>query len=146
MLHDAQAALQNAETNLGYCTIRSPVKGVIVDRRVNTGQTVVSSLNAPSLFLIARDLKRLQVWTSVNEADIGQIRKGQAVNFTVDAHPGKVFRGEVNKVRLNAAFTQGVVTYTVEVNTDNSDGKLLPYQTAEMQFVVARKQVALLVP
>src|SRR5262249_36192660 len=83
----AKALLKLAEINLGYCTIRSPVKGVIVDRRVNVGQTVVASLNAPSLFLIAKDLKRMQIWASVNEADIGQIRKGQAVRFTVDAYP-----------------------------------------------------------
>src|SRR5262249_52467012 len=78
-LGDAQAGLKRAEINLGYCTIKSPVKGVIVDRRVNIGQTVVASLNAPSLFLIAKDLKRLQIWASVNEADIGQIKQGQRV-------------------------------------------------------------------
>ncbi len=84
----AQAALQRAEQNLSYCTIKSPVKGVIIDRRVNIGQTVVSSLNAPSLFLLALDLKRMQVWVSVNEADIGSIHMGQAVSFTVDTYPG----------------------------------------------------------
>src|SRR5206468_12680769 len=87
----AKANLKQAEINLGYCTIKSPVKGVIVDRRVNVGQTVVSSLNAPSLFLIAKDLKRLQVWASVNEADIGNVFSGQAVTFTVDAFPDRVF-------------------------------------------------------
>ena len=79
----AEAMLQRAERNLGYCTIISPVKGVIIDRRVNIGQTVVSSLNAPSLFLLAKDLNRMQVWVSVNEADIGNIRHGQPVTFTV---------------------------------------------------------------
>ena len=88
-----EAILRRASQNLDYCTIRSPVKGVIIDRRVNIGQTVVASLNAPSLFLIAKDLKRLQVWASVNEADIGNIRPGQPVTFTVDAHPGDVFAG-----------------------------------------------------
>jgi HlyD family secretion protein len=83
---EAQAALTQAEVNLDYTTIRSPVKGVIIDRRVNVGQTVVASLNAPSLFLIAKDLKRLQVWAAVNEADVGQIFPGQRVTFTVDAH------------------------------------------------------------
>jgi HlyD family secretion protein len=142
----AQAALKKAKVNLDYCTIRSPVKGVIVDRRVNIGQTVVSSLNAPSLFLLATDLKRMQIWASVNEADIGQIHKGQAVTFTVDAYPGKTFQGVVNKIRLNATMTQNVVTYTVEVNTDNSDGQLLPYQTANLQFEVSKRQSVLLVP
>jgi HlyD family secretion protein len=142
----AEAVLKRAKVNLDYCTIRSPVKGVIVDRRVNIGQTVVSSLNAPSLFLIATDLKRMQIWASVNEADIGQIHKGQTVTFTVDAYPGEVFHGEVNKIRLNATMTQNVVTYTVEINTDNSSGKLLPYQTANLQFEVSKQSNALLVP
>src|SRR5262245_39852362 len=144
----AKAALQQAETNLGYCTIKSPVKGVIVDRRVNRGQTVVSSLNSPSLFLIAKDLKRLQVWASVNEADVGHIHSGQAVTFTVDAFPGEVFQGVVapDQPRLNASMTQNVVTYTVVVSTDNSSGKLLPYLTANLQFEVSRRKNALLVP
>ena len=126
---------QHAQINLGYCTIKSPVKGVIIDRRVNIGQTVVSSLSAPSLFLIAKDLKRIQVWVSVNEADIGSISPGQPVTFTVDAFPNQVFQGRVGKIRLNATMTQNVVTYTVEVNTNNDDGKLLPYLTANAQFI-----------
>jgi HlyD family secretion protein len=142
----AEAALKRARTNLGYCTIKSPVKGVIIDRRVNIGQTVVSSLNAPSLFLIAKDLTRLQVWAPVNEADIGHIHPGQPVTFTVDAYPGQVFTGEVGKVRLNATMTQNVVTYTVEVTTDNTSGKLLPYLTANLQFEVSRQHDVLLVP
>jgi HlyD family secretion protein len=142
----SEATLQRAQQNLSYCTIVSPVKGVIIDRRVNIGQTVVASLNAPSLFLIAKDLKRIQVWVSVNEADIGRIHPGQPVTFTVDAHPGEVFKGEVGKVRLNATMTQNVVTYTVEVNTDNSDGKLLPYLTANVKFIVGDRQDVLLVP
>jgi HlyD family secretion protein len=142
----AEAALRRAEQNLNYCTIKSPVKGVIIDRRVNIGQTVVASLNAPSLFLIAKDLKRLQVWVSVNEADIGNIRPGQAVTFTVDAYPGQVFKGEVGKVRLNATMTQNVVTYTVEIITDNSDGRLLPYLTANVKFLVSERRNVLLVP
>jgi HlyD family secretion protein len=142
----AEAALRKARQNLDYCTIISPVKGVIIDRRVNIGQTVVSSLNAPSLFLIAKDLKRLQVWASVNEADIGSIRPGQPVTFTVDAYPGETFEGVVGKIRLNATMTQNVVTYTVEVNTDNRDGKLLPYLTANLKFLVAERQDVLMVP
>lgn len=141
----AQTTLDKAQKNLGYCTIRSPVKGVIIDRRVNVGQTVVSSLNAPSLFLIAKDLKRMQVWVSVNEADIGQIHAGQPVSFTVDAYPNETFHGEVGKIRLNATMTQNVVTYTVEVNTDNSSGKLLPYLTANLQFEIGRRQNVLTV-
>lgn len=142
----SQATLDRAKRNLNYCTIKSPVKGVIIDRRVNIGQTVVSSLNAPSLFLIAKDLKRMQVWVSVNETDIGHIHPGQPVNFTVDAFPGEVFHGEVGKIRLNATMTQNVVTYTVEVITDNSSGKLFPYLTANAQFVVSDNNSVLLVP
>ena len=142
----SEAILRRAQRNLGYCTITSPVKGVIIDRRVNIGQTVVASLNAPSLFLIAKDLRRMQVWVAVNEADIGKIRPGQPVTFTVDAFPGETFRGEVGKVRLNASMTQNVVTYTVEVVTDNSSGRLLPYLTANVQFELDRRSNVLLVP
>ena len=145
-VEQAKASLHTAQINLGYCTIKSPVKGVIIDRRVNIGQTVVSSLSAPSLFLLARDLKRIQAWVSVNEADIGSISKGQPVTFTVDAYPGRVFQGQVGQVRLNATMTQNVVTYTVAVDTNNDDGKLLPYQTANAQFKVGRRQGVLLVP
>lgn len=141
-----QAALDLANTNLGYTTIKSPVKGVIIDRRINVGQTVVASLNAPSLFLIAKDLRRMQVWASVNEADIGRIHRGQQVQFTVDAFPAEPFHGEVAQIRLNATMTQNVVTYTVVVSTDNSNGKLLPYLTANLQFEIDRRKGVLLVP
>ena len=141
-----EADQREAQRNLEYTIIRSPVKGVIVDRRVNVGQTVISSLNAPSLFLIAKDLKRLQVWASVNEADVGRIQKGQAVRFSVDAFPGEEFKGEVEQVRLNATMTQNVVTYTVVVTTDNPGGKLLPYLTATLKFEVGRRSGCLLIP
>jgi HlyD family secretion protein len=142
----AEATLKRNLQNLAYCTIKSPVKGVIIDRRVNIGQTVVSSLSAPSLFLLAKDLNRLQVWVSVNEADIGRIKPGQPVTFTVDAQPGDVFPGKVGKIRLNATMTQNVVTYTVEVDTDNSGGKLFPYLTANVNFIVGERKDVLLVP
>ena len=142
----SRAAVERAQRNIGYCTTKSPVKGVIVDRRVNIGQTVVASLNAPSLFLIAKDLKRMQVWVAVNEADIGKIKPGQPVIFTVDAFPDETFQGEVGKLRLNASMTQNVVTYTVEITTDNSSGRLLPYLTANVRFEVARADNVCLVP
>jgi HlyD family secretion protein len=145
-LAQAEAVLRRAQRNLGYCTITSPVKGVIIDRRVNIGQTVVASLNAPSLFLIAKDLTRMQVWVAVNEADIGKIRPGQPVTFTVDAFQGETFRGEVGKIRLNASMTQNVVTYTVEIITDNASGRLLPYLTANVQFELSRASYVLMVP
>jgi HlyD family secretion protein len=142
---EAKATLKQDELNLGYCTITSPVEGVIIDRRVTLGQTVQSSFNTPSLFLIAKDLKRMKVWASVNEADIGQVYVGQPVRFTVDARPGEEFSGVVGLIRLNASMTQNVVTYTVEVLTDNSNGKLLPYMTANLHFEVAHRKNALLV-
>lgn len=145
-VEQAEASLRRVQQNLDYCTIKSPVKGVIIDRRVNIGQTVVASLNAPSLFLIAKDLRRMQVWVPVNEADIGGIKPGQRVSFTVDAYPGETFQGEVGKIRLNASMTQNVVTYTVEVITDNSNGRLLPYLTANAKFLVNERRGVLMVP
>jgi len=142
----AAATLKKDQETLAYCTITSPVDGVIVDRRVNIGQTIVSSTTTPSLFLIAVNLKRIQVWASVNEADIGNIHPDQQVTFTVDAFGDQVFHGVVGKIRLNATMSQNVVTYTVEVNCDNSDGKLLPYLTTNLQFEVGRRLNVLLVP
>lgn len=145
-ISQAKASVEKAKRNLDFCVIKSPVKGVIIDRRVNIGQTVVSSLNAPSLFLIAKDLTRMQIWVAVNEADIGHIHPDQNVTFTCDAFPGKPFNGTVGKVRLNATMTQNVVTYTVEVNIDNPEGKLLPYLTANVQFEVEKDPNVLMVP
>src|ERR1039458_1312545 len=142
----AQAGLDKAQRNLDFCIIKSPVKGVIIDRRVNIGQTVVSSFNAPSLFLIAKDLTKMQIWVAVNEADVGRIVPGAPVTFTCDAFPGRQFEGAVGKVRLNATMTQNVVMYTVEVNTENPDNTLLPYLTANVHFVVRKESDVLLVP
>ena len=142
----AEAARDRAQRNLGYCTISSPVDGVIIDRQVNVGQTVISSMSAPSLFLIAKDLKRMQIWVAVNEADIGRIQPGQRTVFTVDTFPGETFQGIVSKVRLNASMSQNVVTYVVEVTTDNSSGKLLPYLTASVKFVINERKQVLAVP
>lgn len=141
----AEAMLSKAQRNLDFCTIKSPVEGVIIDRRVNIGQTVVSSLNTPSLFLIAKDLTRMQIWVAVNEADIGRIVPGAPVTFKCDAFPGKEFDGTVGKVRLNATMTQNVVMYTVEVNAENPQRVLLPYLTANVRFVVQEETNALLV-
>jgi HlyD family secretion protein len=142
----AQAGLEKAQRNLDFCTIQSPVKGVIIDRRVNIGQTVVASLNAPSLFLIAKDLTKMQIWVSVNEADVGRIKIGAPVSFTCSAFPGRRFEGKVAQVRLNATMTQNIVIYTVVVNTENSDKVLLPYLTASVDFLVRKETNALVVP
>ena len=145
-LLQSEAALKQAELELDATQVRSPVHGVVIDRRVNVGQTVAPDARAPALFLIASDLKKMQVWATVHEADVGRVREGQPVRFTVDARPGEVFAGRVHQVRLNATMTQNVVTYTVVVTTDNSDGKLLPYLTANVQFEVERRKGVLLVP
>lgn len=142
----AQAGLKEAQRNLQYCSIKAPVDGVIIDRKVNIGQTVVSNMSASSLFLIAKDLKRMEVWASVNEADIGGVKVGQPVEFTVDAFPREKFYGKVGKIRLNATMSQNVVTYVVEVVTDNSNGKLLPYLSATLYFEINRADNAFAVP
>jgi HlyD family secretion protein len=147
----AEANMRLAKTNLDYSTITSPVDGVVIDRRVNIGQTVVASLSAPSLFLLAKDLSQMEVWATVNEVDVGKIEKYQKVKFTVDAFPGKAYFGEVVPqgdlpFRLNATMNQNVVTYTVVVSVDNRDLKLSPYMTANLSFIIADKADALMVP
>ena len=145
-LASAVASYDKAKRNLEYCTITSPVDGVVIDRRVSIGQTVVSNMSASSMFLIAKDLKRMQVWASVNEADIGMLKPGMPVEFTVDAFPEDTFVGTLHKIRLNATMSQNVVTYVVEVATDNSSGKLLPYLTANVKFIQEARKGVLSVP
>jgi HlyD family secretion protein len=147
----AKANLTNAKTNLEYATISAPVKGVVIDRRVNVGQTVVASLSAPSLFLIAKDLTKLEVWATVNEVDVSKIRVGTDVKFTVDSLAGRIYHGKVVPqgklpLRLNAAMNQNVVTYTVVVSVDNSDRALSPYMTANLSFITADHKDVLMVP
>jgi HlyD family secretion protein len=141
-----KAILRVAQMNLDATRIKSPIDGVVIDRRVNIGQTVVAGLNAPSLFLIAADLRKLEIWVSVNEADMGLIQVGQPVQFTVEALPDRSFSGKVVQKRLNAQMTQNVVTYTVVVMIDNSDERLLPYFTAHLQFQVGDKHAVVLIP
>ncbi len=142
----ATASVTRAHRNLAYCNILSPVSGVIIDKRVDVGQTVVASLNAPSLFLIAKDLRKMLVLVQVNEADIAGVEPGKPVTFTADAVTGRTFKGVVRKVRLNATMTQNVVTYTVEIATDNPDLTLLPYLTANVSFITGRREKVLTVP
>jgi HlyD family secretion protein len=144
-ISQAEANVFRADRNLQYCTITSPVKGTIIDRRVNIGQTVVSSLNAPSLFLIGTDMSKMQIWVSVNEADSSRIHVGMPVLFTVDGMD-HTFKGVTGKIRWNATMTQNVVTYTVEVNADNPDGALIPYRTANAKFLANEQDSVLKVP
>lgn len=122
--------LEQAQTNLGYADIYSPISGVVLSREVDEGQTVAASMSTPTLFVIAKDLKQMQVEADVDEADIGQVKENQRVSFTVDAYQGEEFSGTVTQVRLNPTTVSNVVTYTVVVNADNEDQKLKPGMTA----------------
>jgi HlyD family secretion protein len=145
-VEQAKITLKQAEINLSYTTISAPIDGVVIDRKVNVGQTVVAGMNAPSLFLLARDLSHMQVWAAVNEADIGDVKIGQTVTFKVDAYRDRTFSGKVSQIRLNAGLQQNVVTYGVVVDVENPDGKLLPYMTARLEFDMARRSNVLRVP
>lgn len=125
-----------ARINLNFTVIRSPIDGVVIDRRVDVGQTVVAGFNAPTLFLLAEDLSKMQIRAAVNEADIAAIQVGQKVYFGVDAYPGSQDQGRVSEIRLNASIINSVVTYDVIVDIDNADGHLLPYMTATLRFVI----------
>ena len=116
--------LQSARTNLGYANIYSPINGVVLSKAIDEGQTVAASLSTPTLFTIAQDLKEMQVEADVDEADIGQVKEGQRVEFTVDAYIGETFNGVVTQVRLDPTVTSNVVTYTVVVKAENEDLKL----------------------
>ena len=139
-------ALDKSQRTLDYCTITSPVKGVIIDRRVTIGETVVSSFNTPSLFLIAKDLTRMQVWISVNEADIGSIYPGQPVTFTVDAFPNRVFPGQGWQNPPQRHHDPERRHLHRGGQHRQSDGKLLPYLTANAQFLTGERHQVLLVP
>ncbi|MBF0374419.1 MAG: efflux RND transporter periplasmic adaptor subunit, partial [Alphaproteobacteria bacterium] len=141
-----EAAVEQARVDLDRTDIRSPVDGVVVERSVDLGQTVAASLQAPTLFTIARDLGRMQVDVSVDEADIGRVRQGAKAGFTVDAHPGRHYEGRVEQIRLAPTVTQNVVTYTVVVTADNPDRSLLPGLTAEVRIVDQARADALLLP
>jgi len=136
----SKSLLELAEVNLEYTTIRSPVDGVIISRNVDEGQTVVSSLQAQTLFTIATDLKKVKVEASIPEADIGKIKKGNPVTFTVDAYPEQEFYGLISQVRLSATIEQNVVTYAVIIHADNPNEKLFPGMTANLICEVAKEK------
>jgi len=138
-----EASLASARVDLGRTEIRAPVDGVVIKRSVDVGQTVAASLQAPELFVIARDLRDMQVETSIDEADVGRIRVGQRATFTVDAFPGRTFTGEVRQVRKSAQTVQNVVTYTVLVSAANPDGQLMPGMTANVRIVTDTRESAL---
>ena len=141
-----KASLTHARVNLGYATIVSPIDGVVVSRDVDVGQTVAASLQAPVLFEIAEDLRRMQVHTSVAEADIGSLQPGIDATFTVDAYPGQVFAGTVRQIRNAASMVQNVVTYDAVIDVANPELMLKPGMTANVTFVVAKRPYSLRVP
>lgn len=145
-LAQARAAADRDRVNLGYTIIRSPVSGIVVDRVVDLGQTVAASLQTPTLIKIAQDLAEMRIDSSFAEADIGRIKEGQKVRFTVDAFPARSFTGEVQQIRLNAVTTQNVVTYNVRVSLKNADLLLLPGMTAYVTITVDRRDDVLMVP
>jgi HlyD family secretion protein len=138
-VEQAKAALDKAEVNLAYTKIVSPTDGIVIARNVDVGQTVAASLQAPTLFLVARDLRRMQVDTSVAEADIGRVRAGMPASFTVDAYPSTTFQGVVREVRNAPQTVQNVVTYDAVIDVDNPDLRLKPGMTANVAFVYARR-------
>jgi len=138
-----EAALHNSKIDLEHTVIRSPLDGLVIQRNVDIGQTVAASLQAPTLFTIAQELRNMQVDTNVDEADIGRIQVGQRVTFTVDAFPGREFIGQVEQIRKAPQNIQNVVTYTVVVTAENQDQHLLPGMTANVQLVIDERQAVL---
>ncbi len=150
-VNQARASLDTSEANLGYTKIVAPVDGVVIDRKVDPGQTVAASFQTPELFVVAPDMrKEMRVFASVDEADIGQIREaqrtGQPARFTVDAYPDDLFTGTIFQIRQNSTTTQNVVTYPVVVSAPNPDLKLLPGMTASLSFQVGEAKDVLRVP
>jgi HlyD family secretion protein len=140
------AALRQAQVDLDRTFIRAPVDGVVVGRNVDRGQTVAASLQAPTLFTIAQDLRNMQVDTNVDEADVGRVKLGQSVTFTVDSFPGRTFSGEVVQIRKAPLVVQNVVTYDVVVSAKNPDQRLLPGMTANVRIVIEQKDNVMQVP
>jgi HlyD family secretion protein len=142
----AEIALERARQNLSYATIYAPISGTVIERNVDVGQTVAASLSAPQLFLIAADLSRMQILVSVDESDIGLVEAGQIARFSVQAYRDSNFEGVVRQVRLQSSTQESVVTYTVVVDVDNTDRRLLPGMTATVDFIVESADDVLQVP
>lgn len=145
-LKSAESQLNRAKINLKYATITAPISGIVISKNVNVGQTVAASFATPTLFTIANDLQRMQLQAKIDEADIGQIKNGQPVKFTVDAYPDITFSGTVEQIRLQPVTTQNVVNYNVMVNVPNPDLKLLPGMTANLSIQVEEHKDVFLVP
>lgn len=142
----AQASLDNNLTNLRYSKIVSPVDGTVISRAVDVGQTVAASFSTPTLFEVAQDLTQMQIEASVSEADIGKVKVGQKANYTLDGYQDRQFEGEVTQVRLASTTTNNVVTYTVIISVDNSEGLVIPGMTANVSIITDKVEDALCVP
>ena len=145
-LTQARAQLNNQRVNLGYTTITAPIDGIVISRNVDQGQTVAASMNAPTLYIIAADLTKMQVLASIDEADVGRMRPGQVVTFRVDAYPTETFTGAVEQVRLQPAVVQNVVTYSTVISVPNRELKLKPGMTANVTIEIARRNNVLRIP
>ena len=145
-VNTSKESVQKAQTNLGYATITSPIDGVVLSKAVEEGQTVAASFSTPELFTIAQNLTDMRVIADVDEADIGDVKEGERVTFTVDAYPNDTFEGEVTQVRQEATTTNNVVTYEVVISAPNNDLKLKPGLTANVTIYTAEKQGVLSVP
>lgn len=141
-----QASLQTAQTNLGYTKIIAPVDGTVISRKIDLGQPVAASFQAPELFTIAQDLTKMQIEVSVSEADIGKVKEGQDVTYTLDGYPDSTFTGKVTQVRLSPTTVSNVVTYTVIVDVDNEDLKLKPGMTANVSIITSKSEDVMCVP
>lgn len=141
-----EAALESAKANLGYCKITAPVDGVVIARKVDLGQTVNAAMSTPVLFTVAQNITKMNISASVSEADIGQVRVGQAVDFTVDAFPDEIFHGTVTQVRKSPTTTQNVVTYETIIAVENPEQKLFPGMTADVSILVSERKDVLKIP
>jgi HlyD family secretion protein len=141
-----EAALDQAKTDLGFCRITAPVDGIVVSRKVDVGQTVVAAMSTPVLFTIAQDIKKMRITATVSEADIGGVKKGNKVNFTVDAFPDDVFSGDVVQVRIAPMTTENVVTYETLIDVENPEQRLFPGMTADVSILTAERNDVLKVP
>jgi HlyD family secretion protein len=145
-LKSAEATLDRAKINLAYATIYAPISGVVINRAVNIGQTVAASFSSPTLYTIANDLSKMQVLTTVDESDIGRVSIGQEATFTVDAYPDDTFKGIISQIRLNPVTIQNVVNYTVVIDVNNDQLKLMPGMTANVKVKVADAHAVLRIP
>jgi len=142
----ARSQLDREKTNLSYTVIRSPINGIVIDRKIDVGQTVAASFSTPTLFQIAQSLDAMQIDTSIAEADVGSVKTGMPVKFTVDAYPERDFAGAIRLVRLNATINQGVVTYNVIVDTTNENQMLKPGMTAQVSFIAQQRDDVVRIP